>query len=185
MVHYDLPTPIRAVMDSAVLYDMETRHREPVEVELISISSYKGSVPTFNVLVENRSIFSYVPPHLLYPKNVRLEDKLIEKELVPWTLDDLCYTNCPDNDCKISIWNNLPHHLNCYFPTRKTWYSAVYQFTMDWPDQNELMHCVVVEPSGRIAFVPNHKIQVADGNQYHILPSFRKLHEIWTLDRKK
>lgn len=184
MVHYNV-APINALMDSSVLYDLERNHRIPINVEIVGVSSYAGSVPTFNVIVEKKSIFSYVPPTMFYSKNFDLdEDGKIEEELVPWELNDLCYTECPGNVCAVSQWDwLLGKQLNCFFPRRMQWVRGDYWFTMDWPEANELMHAVKLV-SGRIAFVPNHKIQIESGEPNYGLPDFKKLHTLWALNRK-
>jgi hypothetical protein len=168
LVHGDI-TPFKALVQKRVLYDMEPLipEFEYIHCIVFGVSSYPESVPTFQIMVENESIFSYVPPHLLLVNNSFDDNSSLE-------LKDLVYHNCPDVEFTVVVSNYLCRPLYVYLKHRKIWRSGKYLFTIDWYRGNDLLHCIVLE-NGQIGFFPSHKISFGSTQ----LPDFKKLRQEW------
>lgn len=167
-VHTDVE-PLKAFVREDVLYDMDLdKANNYIKCMIIGMSSYQGSVPTFQIVVAGGSIFSYVPPHLL------IVDKKPEGEEL-FDLSDLVYHNCPDSEFALVMLDYLcDKPVMVFLKNRKIWVKSKYLFTVDWYRGNDLLNCVVLE-NNQIGFFPNHKISLGECN----LPKYKKLRQEW------
>lgn len=167
-VHANL-SPIKAYLREDVLYDMDvTKVNNYVACSIIGVSSYPGSVPTFQVVVESESLFSYVPPHLLTTKKKQINNLL-------WNLSDLVYHNCPSPEFSVTTLDYLTDKkLQVFLRSQKIWIEGTYQFTMDWYLGNDLLHCIVLS-NGQFGFFPQHKISL-DKQEFK---PYQKLRQDW------
>jgi hypothetical protein len=168
LVHSDI-TPLKALVQKRVLYDMDPviPENEHMKCVIFGVSSYTNFAPTFQIMVEEKSIFSYVPPHLLLVKSSINSHSFFE-------LKDLVYHNCPDVEFAVSVSKYLCKPLYVYLKNRDLWILGKYLFTMDWYHGNDLLHCIILE-NGQIGFFPSHKISFGKNS----LPDFKKLRQEW------
>ncbi len=154
-VHANL-APIKAMVREDVLYNMDVSHKNNfINCEIIGVSSYKGSVPTFQIVVDKESIFSYVPPHLLLQRRVGEQ----ETQFNHFDLNDLVYHNCPSPEFALIEIDYLKKPMSAYLRSQKSWSPCVYLFTMDWHEGNDLLHCIAID-NGQFAFLPSHKLSL-------------------------
>ncbi len=168
-VHANLD-PIKAYVREDVLFNMdESKKNKYVKCELIAVSSYPGFAPTFQIVVRTESIFSYIPPHLLFLSYPEEENK----ELYP--LSELVYHNCPEAEFSLSKLDYLINKtIFVWLKSKKIFVEAKYMFTLDWFTGNDLLHCVVLS-NGQIGFFPSHKISL---NKLPFKP-YMKLKKEW------
>ncbi len=169
MIHYDLPQPISCFVDRKLLFDLASECEGMLPCQIFSLAAYPQESITFQILLEDGSLFSYVPLHLLYHKPPETSDLL---ELV-----DVVYHNCPDSTLCIHRFEHLRgDRVNCFFKRRQCWLSGDYLFTIDWYSANDLLHLIQLH-NGQFALLPNHKVKFLNG-ELRFQP-FKKLHATW------
>lgn len=153
-VHADIPV-FQAHVMSEFLRDMDPAFRGRTEpCTVFAVSSYKGHYPTFKILLENGSLFDYIPIHALTQAPGNL-DRL--------SLEELVYGKpCPDFNITVNSHQHLVDRskdgCRCYFPSRKMWRIVDrYICTIDWYTDNHNAHLVLMS-NGQLALVPNHKL---------------------------
>lgn len=171
-VHANLD-PIKAYLREDVLYDMDlAKVNSYVKCIIYGISSYPGSVPTFQIMVGGESLFAYIPPHLLSIKEPQ-QGKVWEHFY--WNLSDIVYHNCPEAEFSVSKMDLLTtKSVLVFINSAKVWKQGVYLFTMDWYRGNDLLHCIALD-DGQIGFFPNHKLSYGEKK---FLP-YLKMHREW------
>jgi len=169
-VHANI-TPIKAVIREDVLYDMDPdKSSTVVPCLLVGVTSYKGSVPTFQIVAEGNSLFSYVPPHLVSTATKQPD--------FTYSLKELVYHNCPDPEFSVSTLDFLKERqLAIFLRGPKVWVNGAYLFTLDWYTGNDLLHAVQLS-NGQIGFVPQHKILLGGDL---IFKPYKKLHCNWSV----
>lgn len=169
-VHADI-VPIKCQLRAEYLYDMDMSHAgELVPCTLFAVTAYKGESLTFKVLLEDGTVFSYIPPSAL----VHMHKEQTEPQLA---LAELVYHNCPDGKFCMNTFGVLPGHpVNAFFKGRNIWMKADYLFTVDWYEGNDLLHFIALE-NGQYAFLPHHKVKFRDGARS--FQPFRKIHSKW------
>jgi hypothetical protein len=169
-VHVDIDH-IKAWVREDVLYNMDKKYETTyVQCRIIAFSSYPGHAPTFHILLDNSSLFYYVPPHLLHTIDPRKYD------YAALGLTDLVYHNCPDHEfslSKLDYLTNTPD-LSVYLKRSNIWACGTYLWTVDWYRGNDVLHAIVLG-NGQISFMPNHKISL-DKKE---LPQYKKLKYEW------
>lgn len=171
LVHADVPQ-IRTAVREEILYNNDpARVGGRVPCRIFSLSSYPGSSPTFQILLEDGAVFSYVPPSALLPLQGDLDPEL--------SLSELVYHNCPDGDITICEHAALKGHAWCFFRDRQLWLRGSYRFTVDWYQGNTLAHCVSLD-NGQIALLPSHKISFG-GEKPEKLASYEKMRSEWSV----
>lgn len=162
--------PISAYVDENVLYDMDGKHNNSyVPCEIIAFSSYKGHAPTFQIVINKSSIFSYVPPHLLFTQ----KDTKTKLELC-----HLVYHNCPDYEFSVNkIDYLLDKNINVLIKNLNVWITGKYLWTVDWYQGNDLLNAIHLS-NGQICFMPFHKISLTAVDD---LPKYKKLHREWSI----
>lgn len=163
--------PIKAVVREDVLYDMDpSKTSKTVPCQLVGVTSYKGSVPTFQIVAEGDSLFSYVPPHLISTD--------IKEPHFDYSLKTLVYHNCPDVEFALSTWDFMKdRELSIFLRDRKMWVMGTYLFTLDWYTGNDLLHAVRLQ-NGQVGFLPQHKILLNGATAFR---SYKKLHYNWSV----
>jgi hypothetical protein len=152
-VHADIPafeTHVRA----EYLYNMDpARVGELRRCKVFSISSYVGQAPTFQILLEDGALFSYVPASALLDPERRAEPTL--------DLADLVYHDCKHVEISVHELDALRGDVLVYLKKRDLWMKGTYRFTVDWYTGNEMLHCIALA-NGQLALLPNHKIKFGD-----------------------
>lgn len=174
-VHVDIPE-FRTRIRSEFLYDMDPAYEGQDEFcTVYAVSSYKGHYLTFKVLLENGSMFDYIPIHALthfpsYPNRLSLEELMFGK-------------TCPDFSISVTthkILKSAATKRACWFPKSKTWMIIDnYICSVDWFLDNQNGHLVVLS-NGQFALVPNHKMLVLGDVKadLELLP-YKKLRQEW------
>ena len=150
-VHAQIPvfaTNVRA----EYLYNMDPqRVGELRPCTVFTVSSYVGNAPTFQILLGDGAVFSYVPPNALVDAQ---REPVLE-------LGDLVYHDCKSVDIAVSVFEILRGPVLAYFKKRDLWLAGSYKFTIDWYTGNEMLHCVSLV-NGQFALLPSHKLKFGD-----------------------
>lgn len=177
ILHVDIPSPIKCLVNTSVFYDMKTLPLgKPAWTPcvLFAMSSYEKSVLTFKVMVEeNGALFDFVPVHMLKSNGKAEVGILLE-------LSDLVSSKiCESMNITVHVHQLLTNKkkMQCFFKDRGIWLTGRYHCTVDWYDANENAHLVELE-NGQFALMPNHKCVVGDKRE---LPDYVKLQQDWKL----
>jgi hypothetical protein len=166
-VHCELPKPIACFVRESVLFDGDLSKNALLPCEIVTVSSYKGDAITFNILLENGAMFSYVPIHML-----------MMREGGSFDLPDLCYINCPSYQFSLHVFSVLLNKpVSAYFKRTKDWKSARYLWSIDWYTENELLHFLLLD-SGQFAFLPSHKVKFSSDTT---LNPYREMTSRWVV----
>ncbi len=150
-VHAQIP-PIVTNVRAEYLYNMDpARVGELRRCTAFSVSSYVGSAPTFQILLPDGAVFSYLPPNALVETQT---DPVLE-------LGDLVYHDCKSVDISVHVFDVLRGPVLAYFKNRDLWLAGTYLFTIDWYTGNEMLHCVSLV-NGQYALLPSHKLKFGD-----------------------
>lgn len=151
-VHVQIP-PIRISVRAEYLYNMDpARIGELRACTAFTVSSYVGNAPTFQILLADGAVFSYVPPNALV--NAPVTAPALE-------LADLVYHDCKSVDIAVQAFDALRGPVLAYFKRRDLWLTATYLFTIDWYTGNEMLHCLALA-NGQYALLPSHKVKFGD-----------------------
>ncbi len=137
--------------------------------KIIGIFSYKNTVPSFKILLDNGAVWDFCVPSYVRYNN---DNHFTEKD---FQLIDLAYQNCPS--CNFAVYTEpelSKYPIDVYFKQSKCWsYSAQYLLTLDWWTANESFNLVKLT-NGQLAFVPNHKMMCRLNKQVPLeLPKYR------------
>lgn len=133
---------------------------------IIGISSYRGFVPSFKILLNTGAIFDF-----------------LTSETVVWkptensrSLDELVYSNCPSYNFAAHSFKQLKEErFVVYLKKTKEWaLNCEYWLTIDWFTKNECLNLMAL-PSGKLAWIPNHKMMVWSGETVPDLPKYRAI----------
>ena len=154
-MHAQIP-PIRTQVRAEYLYNMDpARVGELRACTAFTVSSYVGSAPTFQILLDDGAVFSYVPPNaLVYTPHAHSRDPVLP-------LDELVYHDCKSVDIAVQAFAALRGPVLAYFKKRDLWMAGSYLFTIDWYTGNEMLHCVSLA-NGQYALLPSHKLKFGD-----------------------
>ncbi|MEK7546147.1 MAG: hypothetical protein AAB554_03680 [Patescibacteria group bacterium] len=171
-VHAEIE-PLRCAVRQEFLYDLDPSMAGPlIPATAFSVSSYLGSVPTFNVLLEDGAVFSYLPPQALVdPARFRPGTALDDL--------DLSYQNCPDGAICVNRYEALSGPVQAYLKRRDEWMGSAYVLTIDWYEGNDLLHLVALA-NGQYAFLPQHKLKFGSEAARSFRP-YRKLRKDWSV----
>lgn len=152
-VHAEIP-PIQTHVRAEYLYGMDpARAGELRRCTVFSISSYVGQAPTFQILLEDGALFSYLPPDALIDPDKRTDPSL--------DLGELVYHDCKHVEISVHDVTALRGPVLAYFKKRDLWMKGEYRFTVDWYTGNEMLHCVALA-NGQLALLPNHKLKFGE-----------------------
>lgn len=173
MHHVHAPlAPIRAYVKKGVLYDQKPEHADFtwLPCSVFAVSCYPGSVPTFKILLENGTVFSYIPPHALTKQPVGVR---------PWpTLKDVVYHDSPSEHFAVHTFDLLAvSPVRAYSRTLDEWFDAEYLFTIDWYTGNDLLHVLALKGSSW-ACLPQHKIKFGSDTPFE---RYAKMRSVWSV----
>lgn len=148
MIHISIP-PFLTYVRSEYLYDLKEGFGYFGEGTVFAISSYPDSPLTFQVMVDNTTLFSNVPVFAL--TNSKTAVKLSEDESV--------FFNCPDEDVAVSQYEYLISINDCCVWKRDDtfWQKGSYLLTIDWWKSKKSLHLIELEDGNYILW-PNEKI---------------------------
>lgn len=170
-IHADIPVT-KCFIKESFLFNGNKTKTAWIPCKIYAISSYIGNVPTFKILLDNGSLFDYIPIHALTtsPENV----------LEQYSLSDLCYFNCKDDEIVVNVHKALTNKvINCYLKHKNVWESGAYICTIDWFRDNENCHLVSLT-NGQFVLIPNHKC-VVGAKASKVLNPYEKIEDKWIL----
>ena len=152
-VHAAIP-PIVTHVRAEHLFGMDpARVGELRPCTAFTVSSYPGCAPTFQVLLGDGAVFSYLPATALIDPARRSAPEL--------ALEDLVYHDCRSLDVCVHRFDALAGRVLCFFKRLDLWLGGTYLFTVDWYGGNDLLHAIALD-NGQYALLPNHKIKFGD-----------------------
>lgn len=168
--HFEIK-PINAWVEEKVLYNEDPNITSWAPCKIFACSIYKDNTITFEILLDNGAVFSYVPPHRLSTINPN-------NNSIKLGLSDLVYCNVPNGYISIVSYDALKGKCWAYFKSIDQWLTAQYLTTIDWYTDNLLVHLISLE-NGQLACLPSHKILFSD--TFGKLPNYKKLKIKWSL----
>ena len=176
MIHKNIQ-PFKTHIEKKFLYDMDERYSEQyVPATVFGISSYSGETLTLQTLLDDGSLFSYMPMHALRANSDERKSMQGSTRESRLELSDLVYKNCPGKNITVTKYDYLDGTVDCYFRKKELWLSGEYMFTIDWYDDNEQFHMISLE-NGQYAVLPNHKIKFKSG--IRSFEPYKKIHNTW------
>ncbi|MDR2151760.1 MAG: hypothetical protein LBO72_02960 [Helicobacteraceae bacterium] len=168
-VDAELSSPIGGFVRRSALYNGDTSFEGYEPCSFFAIASYKNRAPTLKLLLDDGSLFSFMPVD-------SFTSVLPLDETAAFDMEDLAYKNCPDYAFAFSSPKFLRGKINCYFVRRDVWLEAEYIASLDWHRGNLIMHICHLE-NGQIALLPSHKIKFHDGARE--FKPYRKITSVW------
>ncbi len=167
--------PIRCWLDAEYLYDMAVAPGDSQRrATIIGISSYPGSVLTFDVLIDEcGGLFHYIPISA-----VSLSENSPRR-----TVEELAYHDCPSGRFEVTTIDYLKLVRKCWAYKGDQKEEASYVFTVDWYENNLLLHVITLQ-DGRFAAWPSHKISFLK-KPPEKLPDYKKLRKDFSVGRIK
>ncbi|MCA9679356.1 MAG: hypothetical protein H6708_04760 [Kofleriaceae bacterium] len=173
-VHAPIP-PLRCHVRTEYLYGMDpARVGTYTPCTAFVVSSYPGEAPTFQLLLGDGAVFSYVPPSALVDPARLGADADLE-------LADLVYFDCPDEQLVVHRHAALDGEVLAYFKRPDRWVAGRYLFTIEWWTGNHLAHAVALA-SGQYAVLPHHKLKFGSGHAAGFEP-YKKIRKVWKVGR--
>lgn len=168
-IHSALPSPLQVWAREKFFHDGNPEKTDFVQGRIVAVETYPGHAPTFSFLSKEGHLYCYLPvtAFLLSP----------EEPLDDLPLAVACYANCPEGRVVVSALP-LPVACQVFLPSRGSWESGEYVFSLDWWDDNLLLHLVYLSSCGMFALQPNHKIVFGSRNARQF-PDWKKCHSEW------
>lgn len=158
--------PIKAYVTTALLHDGEGSGF--TECKIIGFSLYLNEAVCADIVLNDGSMFSYIPIHLLVTS---------PSSELKYDLNDIVYHNCNGFDVSISVIDYLKNSKNlCYLKYKDEWLGCQYLMTLDWYNGNDLLHFITLD-NGQFALMPNHKLKF--GNDERRFVPYKKLRGTW------
>jgi hypothetical protein len=172
-VHAEIP-PLRLSVRAEYLHGMDpARLGELAPCTAFAVSSYPGEAPTFQILLGDGAVFSYLPPTALLDPARRAA----HPEVPELDLEDLVYVDCPAEAICVHRWPALDGRVLAWLKRRDLWLGGDYLFTVDWWTDNQLAHAILLD-HGQVALLPHHKLKFGSGHGEGFAP-YRKLRKVW------
>lgn len=168
-VDAELPTPIKGWVKRSSLYDDDDSFVGYEPCTLFAITSYKDRAPTLKLLLDEGSLFSFMPFDSFFTRVPSDEVRL-------FSMSELVYKNCPDYAFALSSPTFLKEPLNCYLYKSDIWLCGEYIASLDWHRDNLIIHLCLLENS-QIAALPSHKVKFRNGKRE--FESYRKITKTW------
>ncbi|MBY0359890.1 MAG: hypothetical protein K2W82_17940 [Candidatus Obscuribacterales bacterium] len=169
-IHSDIQ-PFRCRIRLEYLYDMDPAYLGQFRnCTVFALSSYEGHVPTFKILLDDGTVFAYIPATALV-HGTESKDPQLE-------LCELVYHNCPSGNFCINSFAELQGPVNVFIKQKGLWLEGEYILTMDWYEGNDLLNLVALA-NGQYALLPFHKVKFKNGPRE--FSRFKKLRQIWTI----
>jgi len=138
------------------------KNKNIIKGKIIALDIYIGEAITFTILLENGTIYNYIPVDKVFWK--------INK--THFNMDELVYNNSISNEVTLDTIQYLEDKtINCYFKNANKWVKGMYIFSIDWYLDNDLLNFVKLD-NGQFAFLPNHKILI--GSVKHKFKPYKK-----------
>lgn len=154
------------------LLNFEGGWGEYVPGKLQSVWSYTDSMPTFTVLLDDGSLFSYLPASAFAHRGGVACSEGVDAFYS-------CNTFAPSTNFvkyEVEVLKQKGKIKHVFGPDKDYVGIGDYFFTLECPEENELVHLLQV--AGQLYFVPNHKLMV--GDSVMTLPKWKKLRSCWT-----
>jgi hypothetical protein len=160
----------KAYIAQEFLYDMDpSKIGSHLPCVVFGVSTYINETLTFNILLQDGSMFQYIPFHAL-----RLNDK--ETDFPSLELRDLVYHNCRNLEIDCHTFDHLKGTVNCHFRYKDIWIPGEYFTTIDFYKGNDTLHIIKLE-NGQLTALPTSRVKFKDGIKE--FPPYKKLHPIW------
>ena len=182
--HHEIPSFSAYLYKSFLQEGDNSENNNFIKCEVYAVSSYSGHAITFKVLLDDGSMFDYIPIHAIRENNPAANESLVDLDM-----SDLVFQkNCPDNTMTIHKFKFLTEKLNhtnmwCWFKHKNLWLLVTrYVCSIDWPEDNHSGHLVFLE-NGQMALVPNHKalFSLTKPKQF---PNYKKIRSSWIIKEK-
>jgi hypothetical protein len=124
------------------------------EGAVFAISTVAGQAPSFNIMVNETSVFSNISAAAL--SNSRPSQKFDD--------DDYNFYNCPESDASVVHLDYLTNINSCAVWRRDKgfWQKGNYLFTLDFPNANQQLQLIELE-DGNYIFWDNSLITWGEG----------------------
>lgn len=173
MIHFDIK-PFDTYVRQEFIYDFKVGFDKFLDCKVFSVSSYPGHVPTFNILIEDKYIYSYLP--------INAFTNSPHNNVKPIPIDS-SYFNCPSHTLSVNVFDHLLNkRCHIYHRDGKWCGDGKYRMTFDWFNDNELCH-LIEKSDGYFMLWPSHKLIFSDSIEDK-LPKFKKSHHEWKLPIK-
>jgi hypothetical protein len=112
------------------------------EAAIFAISTVAGQDPSFNVMVNEVSVFSNIPASAL--SNSRPAPKFEE--------NDYSFNHCPENESSVIHLDYLTNVNSCavWKRNKSFWQKGNYLFTLDFPNANQQLQLIELEDGNYI-----------------------------------
>jgi hypothetical protein len=169
-VHCPIPN-LKVRVAQQYLYDMDpAKTGSWVSGTAFAVSSHVGHAPTFQLLLGDGGLFSYIPAEALrHGPDISPDNRaqLLDPE-------DLVYHGCRSPEIVVTRYGELAGlPVRAYFKRGGVWQDARYHCTIDWHTGNDLLHVLLLE-NGQVALLPSHKVLFGEG-VVDKLPPYKKL----------
>lgn len=153
--------PITCYIKESIL--LKYKSDKLLKAKIISIQAYKNFDLSFQILIEDKYLYS----------NISIYDLILNKDLTSFKhIVDLPYIKCPDYSIDVYtidyfIGRNITYFINGVH------FNGVYLASIDFYEDNEQLH-LIKSNFNTLVFVPNHKI-IFNDEPNMVLPNFKKL----------
>lgn len=163
--HYRIK-PIDAFVNSSLI--LEDCCEKTIPCKIIGLNVYSQEALTFDILLSDGELFSYIPPHKVSSKGLNSI----------WNLEDLVYVNSPSIDITLnSLFDEIK--VSCFIKKKSIWVEGTYKMTVDFVTENELLHMVELK-DGAFAFLPNHKVKFKDMSEVNLgFDKYKKIRDTY------
>jgi hypothetical protein len=166
--------PIKVLVKREYLQNFEGGQGQYVTGTLQSIWAYASHQPTFTVLLEDGTIYSYLPAAAFTASPLPCSENLGSKAAcgVYSPSDSFVLYRTKMFDARIAI---------CFSPSKEYLGIGEYIFSIEWPNDNEVAHFMCVDKAS-YCFVANHKMLLLPEVPTIVpsLPLWKKLRDEWT-----
>lgn len=151
-VHCDIQ-PFLTYVRSEFLYSLKEGFGYFTPGAVFAVSSYPGETIKFQVMIDDKILFSNVPVCAL--ANSKTAPKILEEDCV--------YDVCPPGDIIVNQYEYLVSVEHCAVWERDgtLWRKGIYVFTVEWIDTRTQYHLIELE-DGNYVFWPNDRITWGD-----------------------
>lgn len=162
MIHLDI-SPIKCFIKRDFIY--KDNIFTPCKAEIFSVAVYPGHYPTFNVMVEGKYFYNYVPSNVL-----NIKDDFSKGS----TLEELSYQNCIDGEAVLNEIAYLKNKQVSIFNRQRNFSGyGIYHSNIDWYNDNDSLN-LIIGIDGQFYFRPNYRIIFSELQE---LPKLNKIRE--------
>lgn len=164
--HYSIK-PINCFVKNDILYGKNKKGL--TKGKIIALCLYENEAVCFDIVLNDGSIFNYIPLHkVLHKKKVKDID-----------LRDLVYHNSNSLEISLNKISYLKKASNglAYLRHRNEWIEIEkYIMSIDWYEGNDLLNLLKLK-NGYFAFLPNHKIKIENKPLNKLFKKYVKIPE--------